>query len=475
MDTTQEGNKLPQKLQADILSRPTQTILRNENKVLNQEFIRVLRYFPRRKIDIPDEFDGRKAWEGLLTPVMDQGTCGSCWAFASTSVLAERFNIQSMGLLRVQLSPAKLILCDWQGREFDLRHPEEQLFRTAKINRLALENTACYGNSLVDACRYLYQVGTPTEECVPYTKKFGVKAQFPELGTFSGRAQLPVCTMVAGPVGDMCSDFYIDLTNGIEGGTPGRFYKALHFYGLPGTAKDNGGEFLIRDNIFKWGPVATGMKVYPDFYTFDAKNDIYIWNGQGPQVGGHAIELLGWGRKENIDYWIAKNSWGSKWGMDGYFLIQRGVNMCEIEDNCMGMVPDFFYPVHHVLYDDERFDEQENVKNLRTTVATGLDILAGGIDPETGYSRRVMVNMPWLNLQPPIEWENLPDWNKFVAGIDANTQNRGIFRAMVSQQNQQNQQNSNINYGKEISFTYAVVATLLVLAILVVLWQIRKR
>ena len=99
---------------------------------------------------------------------------------------------------------------------------------------------------------------------------------------------------------------------------------------MAGTPKDGGNEKNIRYNIFKWGPVSTSFAIYPDFYEFDAKNNIYEWNGKGPQVGGHAVELVGWGIENNIKYWIIKNSWGTNWGDKGYMKLRRGVGACQI-------------------------------------------------------------------------------------------------------------------------------------------------
>ena len=416
------------KLKAQIADHPTETVLRTEKEDVNKAFtdISIINVSPSpRNVDIPDNFDGRIVWSGLLTPPMNQGTCSSCWAFASTSVLSDRFNIQSMGMMYVILSPTKLILCNFQGKELDFDHPEENIFEISKVNTNALSNSACYGNSLVDACRYLYQIGTSTEDCIPYTKKLGIQSDYQKIGTFEKINQLPLCATVSGIFGDMCSDFYNDVKVGVEGGTPARFYKAYHYYSIAGIEKDGGSEKNIRDNIYKWGPVASAIKLYPDFHTFDTKK-IYEWDGQGPSIGGHAIEIVGWGIEDKKKFWIVKNSWGVEWGDGGFFRIARGNNMCEIEANCIGMVPDFFYPINYIVPGHELLRENKKIKEGREKIYKHENT-AGGIDPLTGYTRRVMIEMPWLVYTPPVEWENLPNWNTFIAGKDATVDGRARY------------------------------------------------
>ena len=43
----------------------------------------------------------------------------------------------------------------------------------------------------------------------------------------------------------------------------------------------------------------------------------------------HAVLAVGFGTDEaGTDFWTVKNSWSKSWGNEGYFNIQRGVNMC---------------------------------------------------------------------------------------------------------------------------------------------------
>ncbi|KAJ4952040.1 hypothetical protein NE237_028872 [Protea cynaroides] len=59
------------------------------------------------------------------------------------------------------------------------------------------------------------------------------------------------------------------------------------------------------------------------------KSGIYSESKCGTRQN-HAVTVVGYGREGGADYWIVKNSWGSKWGENGYIRMHRGVDSCGI-------------------------------------------------------------------------------------------------------------------------------------------------
>lgn len=63
------------------------------------------------------------------------------------------------------------------------------------------------------------------------------------------------------------------------------------------------------------------MKVQQDFFSYSS--GIYRKSNYGDNTlsGYHSVRLIGWGEEKNCDhvtkYWIAANSFGTRWGEQG--------------------------------------------------------------------------------------------------------------------------------------------------------------
>lgn len=347
---------------------------------------------------LPKNFNGPKIWKDYLSIPKNQGSCGSCWAFATTGCLADKFNIQTKGSLHVDLSVASVLLCNYSGNKYNPTLKNADIFDI--INNKSISQEGCHGNNLVNAWKYLLTVGTTTEKCFPYT----LKQPFKPLSEYDTDIDLPLCSDIAGFFGDHCVDYTEEPTSGYISGNVARFFRIIHFYRVI-----NDQEF-IKQEIYKWGPVTSGFKIYPDFYLFDPKKEIYKWNGIGKLISGHAVIIVGWGEDEmGTPYWWIKNSWGTEWGINGYFKMARGINDCGIEENIVTGVPDFWYPPNFDPFPKTKIDmwsdSREDIQT-RLEINTLFTYLTGGIT-ENGFSKRVLSLAGLSDVPPLVNYKNL--------------------------------------------------------------------
>lgn len=151
----------------------------------------------------------------------------------------------------------------------------------------------CFGEDARSGFMFLAESGVPSEECFPFNSgEHGVPPECP----------------------NACIDGVFPSFTKIN--------KA-HTYG--------GNSTRIAELLMQKGPLYTEIFVYKDLLTYQHG----IYNRKSTDyIGTQAVILVGFGVDvaRNTSYWIARNSWGTSWGEDGFFRIRKGVNECGIEN-----------------------------------------------------------------------------------------------------------------------------------------------
>uniref|UniRef100_A0A8C7DD79 Cathepsin H n=1 Tax=Oncorhynchus kisutch TaxID=8019 RepID=A0A8C7DD79_ONCKI len=87
-------------------------------------------------------------------------------------------------------------------------------------------------------------------------------------------------------------------------------------------------EMGMLDAVARFNPVSLAYEVTSDFMHYDGGVYTSMECHNTTDTVNHAVLAVGYGEEKGTPYWIVKNSWGSSWGMKGYFFIERGKNMC---------------------------------------------------------------------------------------------------------------------------------------------------
>ena len=305
--------------------------------------------------DMPTSVDWRKIGNGqFMTPVTNQGSCGSCYAIATSDMISMRLRIRHPKLNhKVFLSPKNVIECS----NF---------------------NQGCHGGYPFLVTRHAYEVGMIPFSCEPYRKS----------------EDLPgTCTWKGGKaVGGSTS--FLDLMDGSRGlqrereseldlvdegvvhdnGEGEEDYSSvaecmrkkgnkLHFatdYQYVGGFYGACTEQEMMYELWKNGPITVAFEPRSDFHHYEVgtiighhtvsaktKKKFYSVGVKTDTAKGafvdvsrwektdHAIVMVGYGEKqvngETVKYWILKNSWGKLWGDNGFFLMKRGLDIGGVE------------------------------------------------------------------------------------------------------------------------------------------------
>merc|ERR1712176_1700211 len=202
--------------------------------------------------------------QGAVTPVKNQGHCGSCWSFSTTGALEGAMKVAGRPL--VSLSEQDLVSCD------------TGIFGAG----------GCRGGNPYQAIGYVKSKGICSEaddayECMDQT---------------SEQCTTATCNKACKKV--------------LQGGI---FFSDIHDYGRVSQEVGHLETFVAK------GPVSVGIEA--DTKAFQLYTGGVLTDDACGQQVDHAVLVVGYGEDNGVKYWNVKNSWGDSWGEKGYIKLAR--------------------------------------------------------------------------------------------------------------------------------------------------------
>jgi len=234
--------------------------------------------------------------QNFLTSVRNQHQpvyCGSCWAMASTSSLADRLSIaHGNSARRFHLSVQTVLGC---GHKYRGNGTDPDL------------SGNCDGGDDADVYLYASKHGIPSESCSNYmaTDTTCLETQPVSL---RNKPECYTCQPRDNSGNDRCARI--------------KRFKKLYVERF-GVCS---GYDAMKQEIHERGPITCSIDATDDQDNY--VRGIYSLKNSTLNDLDHVISIVGWGvdNKTGDEYWWLRNSWGSFWGLDGYMKIVTSRN-----------------------------------------------------------------------------------------------------------------------------------------------------
>lgn len=297
--------------------------------------------------EIPKSFDWRTASPECFSghKIRDQGCCGSCWAFAASGMFSDRYCIQSHREIWDSEWVPKYTGADKKSKEkvseADKVAQELILSPQHMVSSKHDGIFGCEGGTAPGSMDFIESIGVTTEKCYPYMgawayprsscavstdghKEKWVKTLAKEGSVFMTNSEeaTQIALMTGGPMFaafDCCKNF-ANYKQGVY-----RYTKKVFRYDFINQMGQNKTGFCTECcnghavKLIGWGE----------------DEGIYVYGDEGNAINEHNPESKGYYKQKYVEgpvkYWILENSWGGDWGDKGYFKMERGVNMMNME------------------------------------------------------------------------------------------------------------------------------------------------
>jgi len=257
--------------------------------------------------ELPVAFNwGNVSGRSFLTRMLNQHSgmqyCGSCWAHAALSALADRIKIaRNGGGLDVNLSVQFLLNCG---------------------HGIA---GSCMGGSHSGAYQFIHDFGY-----VPYDTCLLDEACSSDSPSPNCRARDFSCKPE-----NICRTCWVNMKkleatcDAIE-----RFPNATvaEYGNVTGVAN-------MKAEIYARGPIACSINCIP-LAEYDGG---IIDEPRASNRTNHVVSIVGWDRsRDGTEYWIVRNSWGEYVPNMGFFKVKLGENQLGLEQSCSWAAPGTF-------------------------------------------------------------------------------------------------------------------------------------